>query len=784
MTIVVVLKSRARMAPAAAQAATVDMVRSFYPNCTCASSLTVSIKGPTYCGDGCVSQCDAVAECGQYSETGNKTCPLNVCCSQYGFCGTTEEFCSGDCQSNCELHPSPPEGASTDDVYRRVIGYYEAWSARRDCHPMAPDGLPIDGLTHVNFAFAYIDPDTYEVTTMDSATPEDLFQTTADVKTFKTGNADLEVFVSIGGWTFSDNNTATQPLFGEIAADASKRQTFANNVVRFLDQYGFDGLDIDWEYPGAGDRGGKEGDTENYVLLLKTLRETFGRSPRSLGLTFTIPSSYWYLRWFDLPGMVKYVDWINMMSYDLHGFWDRNNPIGSIVQGHTNLTEIKSSMELLWRVGIPPAKVVLGVGFYGRSFQLADPDRSKPGCPFGGAANPGECTNTAGILGYFEIMDILNGATTSSSMKRSDKQVTLVHEEEDAVNYLVYDDNQWVSFDNNVTFQQKVDWANGIGLGGLMIWSSDMDDKQFTGLQGLLGKPVGGIQNPLENAKAVTQDWAGKNGQQCKRFDDCVDMENPQASSCGTGQVRIGYDAGGCGSGYGKPICCPSTAYPKSCLWRGDGSDCNGQCHSGEMTLLYSSWGGDPTEGNHKRCGRGRKAFCCVADEWESEIKDCYLGRCGGGCLSGDEKVASVHDPDKCAYSYSHSGPQNRDYCCPSPAKFTNCHWVGKGDCADNTCDDNDIQLMVNSYGDSKSSCHWGRQKALCCDAPAEQAFLPVDLKDIFQTLPPSNDYVKYDLQFPKGASKGSNPVNTAFCWVLIDGPEAAVTSAKVKRDG
>jgi chitinase len=179
--------------------------------------------------------------------------------------------------------------------------------------------------------------------------------------------------------------------------------------------------------------------------------------------------------------MVKYVDWINMMSYDLHGFWDRNNPIGSIVQGHTNLTEIKSSMELLWRVGIPPAKVVLGVGFYGRSFQLADPDCSKPGCSFGGAANPGECTNTAGILGYFgmlsswkakkkqrltdtiEIMDILNGATTSSSMKRSVKQVTLVHEEEDAVNYLVYDDNQWVSFDNNVTFQQKVDWANGIG---------------------------------------------------------------------------------------------------------------------------------------------------------------------------------------------------------------------------------------------------------------------------------------------------------------------------------
>jgi chitinase len=111
---------------------------------------------------------------------------------------------------------------------------------------MKPDGLPIDGLTHVNFAFAYIHPDTYEVTTMDSETPANLFQTTADVKTFKSGNSDLEVFVSIGGWTFSDNDTATQPVFGDIAADATKRQIFANNVVKFLDQYGFDGLDIDW----------------------------------------------------------------------------------------------------------------------------------------------------------------------------------------------------------------------------------------------------------------------------------------------------------------------------------------------------------------------------------------------------------------------------------------------------------------------------------------------------------------------------------------------------------
>ncbi len=115
-------------------------------------------------------------------------------------------------------------------------------------------------------------------------------------------------------------------------------------------------VDLDWEYPGAPDRGGKKQDTANYVLLLETMRKTFDRSDRGLyGISFTIPSSYWYLRWFDIPSMVKYVDWINLMSYDLHGVWDSSNPIGSIVQGHTNLTEIKESVNLLWRNNVPLA---------------------------------------------------------------------------------------------------------------------------------------------------------------------------------------------------------------------------------------------------------------------------------------------------------------------------------------------------------------------------------------------------------------------------------------------
>lgn len=96
--------------------------------------------------------------------------------------------------------------------------------------------------------------------------------------------------------------------------------------------------------------------------------------------------------------MLEYADWTNMMTYDLHGVWDKLNPIGDIIQGHTNLTEIKQSMDLLWRNNIPPEQVVLGLGFYGRSFQLKSESCSSPGCLFAGAAKAGDCTDNAGTL--------------------------------------------------------------------------------------------------------------------------------------------------------------------------------------------------------------------------------------------------------------------------------------------------------------------------------------------------------------------------------------------------
>ncbi|KAK2803673.1 hypothetical protein FQN50_006889 [Emmonsiellopsis sp. PD_5] len=583
-----------------------------------------------------------------------------------------------------------------------LIGYYEAWNDRSKCHGTKPEDLPVDGLTHINYAFAYISPGSFEITTMDAATPVSLFDEVAALKIVKPS---LQIYVSLGGWTFSDNNTITQPLFGNIARSASNRQKFADNVLSFLNQYGFDGVDIDWEYPGAPDRGGKEDDTKNFVLLMKTIRETFTKSGRKLGLTFTGPSSYWYMRWFDLPGLLKYCDWMNLMSYDLHGVWDSTNPIGSIVQGHTNLTEIKTAVELLWRVKVPPSKVALGFGFYGRAFTLQDPNCIAPGCPFSGGAKPGVCTGTSGYLSHYEVADILN----KKDSKRA--AIDVIHDKEAAVKYFAWDSNQWISYDDEDTFKQKTDWADSVGFSGSLIWASDLDDYKLNAHKALTGKSnLGTAKSRKQQRDQIpivdnTDDFLGK---KCWKYKDTVDLDNPQASSCSP-DIRMGYDKAGCKGDdgeCGKPICCPSKSGLKDCYWRGSGGDCNGRCHPGEVKIAGSSWGGTPGQSGTGKCSRGGKALCCKMGLFDDFNESCHWSSgVGSSCKDDEESIAYMWDRTGWGTVFKHGN----HYCCKKsePIPYKDCHWVGSGDCADNTCADHEVTLEVSDRG-------W-REKSLCC---------------------------------------------------------------------
>lgn len=105
-----------------------------------------------------------------------------------------------------------------------------------------------------------------------------------------------------------------------------------------------------------------------------------------------------------------------MLNYS--GTWDSTDPyIGPVINAHTNLTEIDMTLDLLWRNDIDPAKVSMGMGFYGRSFTLSDPSCTAAGCPFSAGGTPGPCSASAGTLMYSEIEDIIAAGATVTEDK-------------------------------------------------------------------------------------------------------------------------------------------------------------------------------------------------------------------------------------------------------------------------------------------------------------------------------------------------------------------------------
>ncbi|KAL5336630.1 glycoside hydrolase superfamily [Aspergillus crustosus] len=215
---------------------------------------------------------------------------------EFGFCGTTDEFYGEGCQSGCE---QPDSGAASGNVQERIIGYYEAFKHDTSCQGMNIKQIPVESLTHVNYAFAYISPDGYEIGPMPDV-PE---KTLSDFTSLKDRNPNVILGISIGGWTFNDNNTDTQIVFADLSSTAKKRSKFIKSLLSFMRHYGFDAVDLDWEYPGAPDCQPEDWDSsddgKNYVKLMKDIRKAFDDEELDYELSFTAPTSYWYLRWFE-----------------------------------------------------------------------------------------------------------------------------------------------------------------------------------------------------------------------------------------------------------------------------------------------------------------------------------------------------------------------------------------------------------------------------------------------------------------------------------------------------
>ncbi|TPX10951.1 uncharacterized protein E0L32_008157 [Thyridium curvatum] len=637
----------------------------------CCSKFGFCGLGPAYCSKAvCVNNCDRKADCdpGGYGKdfVTKTTCPLNVCCSKYGFCGTTSEFC-GD-----KKVKRPTCAVDKSSRFKRVVGYYESWSSARPCNRFYPEQIPSGVYSHINFAFASINPSTFELIPADQS-DVDMYRRVAYLKR---NDPNLKVMIAVGGWTFNDPGP-TATTFSDIARSEDAQRKFIGSVLSFLQTYNYDGIDLDWEYPGAEDRSGRGEDFANFPKFMANLKQAL----KDYEVSITLPASLWYLQHFDIKRLAPHVDFFNMMTYDFHGVWDKPNKwVGPYLNSHTNLTEIKEGLDLLWRNDIDHDKVTLGMAFYGRGFIATSSACLSPGCTFESGTAAQLCSAEVGVILNSEI----DGLVAKEGLNP-------VLNKDAAVKVLTWGGNNWVTYDDEETLQMKADFARSECLGGVMVWaiSHDTQDAKYSlALSRAAPRLFNALADTGSNDGYVTEVTEHP---QC-RWTNCNE-------NCPANWIRMMRNDGGArgnefmvngagcdGRGVHK-LCCPPGNPIPTCGWY---SHNNGDCDNGASCPAGTREIGSNSEHcattSYNSLSPSYQAACCTTEtdsmklysqcDWTStrnkNFPNCDAGSCGADVVaySGDGSGDAT-----CWggwYRYGMEDSSKNKYCCSQPEQDKN----------------------------------------------------------------------------------------------------------------
>ncbi|MGB6189401.1 MAG: glycosyl hydrolase family 18 protein [Aeromonas molluscorum] len=286
----------------------------------------------------------------------------------------------------------------------------------------------------------------------------------------KQAHPDLKILPSVGGWTLSD------PFY--FLDDKSKRDTFVASVKEFLQTWKFfDGVDIDWEFPGgqgANPSLGGPNDGATYVTLMKELRamldELEGTTGRQYELTSAISAGGDKIAKVDYQAAQQYMDHIFLMSYDFNGAWTntelghQTNLFEASWDANTKYTTDKGVRALLGQ-GVTPGKIVVGAAMYGRGWTGVNGYQA--GNPFTGTATgPVKGTWENGVVDYRQIVNDYMGAGWEQGYD----------EVAEAPYVFKASTGDLITFDNDRSVKAKGQYVLANQLGGLFSWEIDSDN--------------------------------------------------------------------------------------------------------------------------------------------------------------------------------------------------------------------------------------------------------------------------------------------------------------------
>jgi chitinase len=348
-----------------------------------------------------------------------------------------------------EPYPSPPDHKGIKGAYWPSFDGFEASS------------IDTSYFTHIFYAFLLPDPVTFKL----NVTPFDQQKIPGFIQNLRTRNPPVKTLLSMGG-----GSDAIALIFANLSGAQETRKVFIDSTIEVARTYGFDGLDLDWEYP-ANDQ-----EMINLALLVKEWHEALVHEASASGkprllltaavyyssqfTTFGLPRSY------PADSINKYVDWINPMCYDYHGTWENfTGPNAALYDPKSNVSTSFGIGSWI-QAGVSPKKLVMGLPLYGRTWKLLDPNVNGIGARAVGKGPGG------GILDYYQVLEF------------NKDNNAIVNFDGQTVSYYSYAGGFWVGYDDSITIDWKVQFARSRGLGGYFFWALGQDKDWIISKQG------------------------------------------------------------------------------------------------------------------------------------------------------------------------------------------------------------------------------------------------------------------------------------------------------------